>query len=106
MRLTKTLYIVTEENGQVIDYDPFGRPIYGDPETIKSPFKGEVEPYSNTLAERTYGVFVEVTNRVFCKPNEDLKILSDIEYLEESYKVTEIMKYDKHYEVLIRKGAN
>ncbi|KHF40706.1 hypothetical protein [Halalkalibacter okhensis] len=106
MRLTKTLYIVTEEQGEIIDYEQFGRPIYGDPEQIKSPFKGEVEPYSNTLAERTYGVFVEVTNRVFCKPNKNLKILSDVEYLKEPYKVTEIMKYDKHFEVLIRKGTN
>jgi hypothetical protein len=106
MRLTKTLYIVTEEQGEIIGYTSIGQPIYDDTQIVKTPFKGDVEPYSNTLAEHTYGVYVECTNRVFCKPNDKLKILSDIEYQEEPYKVTEIMKYDKHYEVLIRKGAN
>jgi hypothetical protein len=103
MRLTKTLYIVEEiESDEPIGYDSVGRPVYGY-ETVKSSFLGEVEPYSARLAETTYGVTVDVSNRVFCEPHEKLKLGASVEYKNSQYEVTECMEYDKHYEVLLKK---
>lgn len=105
MRLTKTLYIVTEEEtDEIKGYDSLGRPIYK-VVTTKTPFKGEVEPYSSGLAGYRYGVSINVTNRVFCFPNEDIQLGTTVEYQDERYEVTENMKYDRHYEVLINKDS-
>lgn len=103
MRLTKTLYIIEEiESDKPIGYDQLGRPIYG-VSTIKTSFLGEVEAYSSRLAETRYGVTIDVTNRVFCYPNEKLILGGSIEYKGNSYEITECMQYDNHYEVLMKK---
>ncbi|MFP5111829.1 hypothetical protein ACSU64_05555 [Bacillaceae bacterium C204] len=103
MRLTKTLYIIEKVKSETSNgVDEFDRPIYNDIPT-KTPFFGEVEPYSTRLAEQRYGVMVEVTNRVFCFPNEKIKVKSLIEYNGLNFEVTEFTAYDNHYEVLIKK---
>ncbi|WBL16374.1 hypothetical protein [Sutcliffiella sp. NC1] len=106
MKLTKTLYTIHETEGELIGYDPLGRPVYSPPSIDYRAFKGELEPYSSKLAETTYGLIVQVTNRVFCYPNENILIGVKIRYNNEEYTVTECLRYDKHYEVLIRKGGS
>jgi hypothetical protein len=103
MRLTKTLYIVEKVKSDTpVGYDSFGRPIYSY-STVKTPFSAEAEPYSARLAETKYGVFVDVSNRIFCNPNEKIKVKASIEYNGQLFEVTECMQYDNHYEVLMKK---
>ncbi|MFS0776082.1 hypothetical protein ABC255_08760 [Neobacillus sp. 3P2-tot-E-2] len=103
MRLTKTLYIVEKvQSNTPSGTDEFDRPIYDDIPT-KTQFLGEVEPFSTRLAEQRYGVTVDVSNRVFCLPNEKIRIKSIIEYSGLEFEVTEFTAYDNHYEVLIKK---
>lgn len=106
MRLTKTLYTIHETEGELIGYDPFGRPVYGDSQIEYRPFRGELEPYSSKLAETTYGLFVQVTNRLFCYPNSNILVGVKIRFNNEDYEVRECLRYDKHFEVLIRKGGS
>jgi hypothetical protein len=101
MRLPKTLYFIEEEK-TIVGHDSLGRPIY-DTVTTYDPFKGEVEPFSAKLAETQYGLFVEVTNRVFCLPNSKIKIQAPVRYNDEEYIITEYLPYDKHFEVLIKR---
>jgi len=103
MRLTKTIYAIEEVEGEIIGYDDFGRPIYGDSTIVRTPIECEVEPYSNELAKTRYGVFVDATQRVFCKPNEKVLLTASMEYENEEYQVAEYMDYGRHYEVLIKK---
>ncbi|MCK0470889.1 hypothetical protein [Halalkalibacter sp. APA_J-10(15)] len=107
MRLTKKLYIVTIERGEVIDYTPLGQPIYADSKTIYTPFKCKTEPYSNHKAEYQYGVFVDCSHRVFCRPNKNIKILSKLKFNQneesEEYEVTQVLEYDRHMEVLMKR---
>lgn len=102
MRLNKKLYILTVIEDAIIGHEPWGEPIYGTKEEL-SPFRGEVEPYSSGLSQNRYGVSVEVTNRLFCKPHNDIVLGASIRYQNEDYLVTEVMKYDRHYEVLMKK---
>ncbi|MEH7416067.1 hypothetical protein V7266_12360 [Neobacillus drentensis] len=103
MRLTKTLYIVENiQSDTPSGVDEFDRPIYEDVPR-KTPFLAEVEPFSSRLAESQYGVSVEVSNRVFCLPNDKIRIQSIIEYNGLEFEVTEMTTYDNHYEVLIKK---
>lgn len=108
MRLTKTLFTIEvtqdylrDENGDIIR-DQDGRPVFGETET-RTPFLGEIQPYSARLAETTYGVMVDVQNRVFCYPNEKLTLGTSIEYKGKKFEVTECMDYETHYEVLMKK---
>lgn len=103
MRLPKIIYIIEEIQGELVGFDQLGRPIYGEPTILKTPISSEVEPFSSKLAETRYGVFVDVTNRVFCKPHEKIVLNQEIEFENEDYRITEVMKYDRHYEVLIKK---
>lgn len=103
MRLTKTLYIIeTGQSDIPIGVDEFDRPVYGDIAT-KTTFLGEIQPYSNRLAETNYGIIVDVSHRLFCYPNEKIKVKSFIEYNGLKYQVTEYMEYDNHFEVLMKK---
>ncbi|MGD6831432.1 hypothetical protein ACQCT5_04685 [Sutcliffiella halmapala] len=104
MRLPKTFYTIHETRGEILGYDDFGRPYYQTEITYK-PFKGESEPYSSKKAETNYGLFVDVSQRVFCRPNPDILIGAEIRYDDEVYTVNECLKYDKHFEVLIKKGG-
>lgn len=104
MRLRKTMNIVTVEK-EIVDYDPLGNPIYETIETFH-PIQCEIEPFSSSLAERSYGVFVEATNRVFSKPNSLIKLKSTITHSDKLYKVTEIMQYDKHFETLLQETGD
>ncbi|WP_027725431.1 hypothetical protein [Tuberibacillus calidus] len=104
MRLTKTLYIVEEiESDEPIGYDSLGRPVYGTT-TVKTPFMGEVEPYSSELTHTRYGLVANVTHRVFCLPNDKLKLNQHIEWQDKDYTLTGLLKYDRHFEVLINEG--
>lgn len=106
MRLTKTIYAIEEVN-EIIGWDDFMRPIYGDEETIYHPIPCEIEPYSGGLAQHRYGVFADITHRAFTRPNDLLKLTALVRYDgEDIYKIIEIMKYDKHYELLIKKELN
>jgi phosphoribosylpyrophosphate synthetase len=100
MRLTKTAYLYG--NAQVISYDEFGRPIYGDPQKI--PFSFEKEPYSSEKAQRDYGVsVVSVQYRMFTNPDTSLQINKEIEYNGKVYSIADPPKdYDNHYEILIK----
>ncbi|WP_158735149.1 hypothetical protein [Alteribacillus sp. YIM 98480] len=104
MRLTKDFYIVEEIEGEIVDYDELDRPIYAETDYEYRHFLGELEPYSAQLAEHNYGLYIEVTHRVFCEPNERIKIGETITYEDEKYHVTECLRYDKHYEVMLKKG--
>lgn len=101
MRTPKTIYIIHEER-KIVDYDAYDRPIYDVVKTYH-PIKCDVEPFSNKLAETSYGIFVEATNRVFSKPNELIKLGESVQYGNGLYEVTEIIRYDKHYETLLKK---
>lgn len=114
MRLTKTLYIIQEGEPVYLGDDWRGVPIYGDAPIVYNPFKGEIEPFSSELAKTRLGLFVDVTNRLFCKPNSGITIGTQIAYNDqnvdnfgdyERYTVTECLRYDKHYEVLVKKGG-
>ncbi|PLS04024.1 hypothetical protein [Neobacillus cucumis] len=96
MRLSKTIYIIeTVQSDTPSGMDEFDRPIYEDIPT-KTPFLAEVEPYSSKMAEQRYGVMVEVSNRVFCLPNDKIRIKSIIEYNGLDFEVTEFTAYDNH----------
>lgn len=108
MRLTKTLYFLIE-NKRFIGNDPrTGKPIY-EIKVSKEAFRAEVEPYSQMLALNRYGVSVDITNRVFCNFNDRLNVesMTDfvIEYNNKKYEVKEIITYDKHCELLIKREA-
>ncbi|WP_404443438.1 hypothetical protein LG307_14765 [Sutcliffiella horikoshii] len=105
MRTPKTFYTIHETEGELLGHDHLGRPVYGDPTTEYRKFKGELEPYSSKLAETNYGLFVQVTNRLFCEPNPNILTTSQILYKDEIYTVTDYLQYDKHFEVLIKKGV-
>lgn len=101
MRLTKILYFYNFLDGEVDRWGtPTKRKVKGDY------FRGEVEPYSSKLAENTYGVFVTVTDRVFCKPDPRIKVNVELNYRNINYRITEVMDYGKHYEVLIERYGN
>lgn len=103
MRLTKTLYILDKVQSETpTGTDEFGREEYGFIDT-KIPFLGEVEPFSNRLAETSYGLFVDCTNRLFCEPNVKIKLKTFIEYNGQEFEITECMEYDRHFEVLMKK---
>lgn len=103
MRLSKTLYIVENvQSSAPTGTDEYGREEYGYV-PIYTSFQGEVEPFSNRLAETNYGLFVDCTNRLFCDPNLKIKVKSLIEYNGQQFEVTDCMEYDNHYEVLIKK---
>lgn len=102
MRLPKKIYFYDWVDGDSTDW-------WGTPEPTKvlgDFFGAEVEPYSSELAKNTYGVFVTVTNRVFCKPDERIKINVELNYRDTNYRVTQVMDYGKHYEVLIERFGN
>jgi len=100
MRLRKTIEVITYEE-KLTGFDELGRPIY---EKIKTyhPIKCEIEPFSSKLAETSYGVFIEATNRIFSRPTELLKLKDEIKYNNHLYEITQIVKYDKHYETMIK----
>jgi hypothetical protein len=103
MRLTKTLYILEKVQSETpTGTDQFGREEYGFIPK-RTPFLGEVEPFSNKLAETNYGLFVECTHRLFCLPNETIKVKTMIEYKGEEFQVTDCLPYDGHFEVLIKR---
>lgn len=105
MRLNKKLYLFVPGEETYIGDDWRGAPIYETTDDQLLPIRCEIEPYSSKLTEQNYGLFVEVTNRIFTKPDKRLKIneiLVDDE--DKTYKITEILKYDRHYEVLINRG--
>ncbi|WML44086.1 hypothetical protein [Neobacillus sp. PS3-40] len=103
MRLTKTLYILEK----ILSTTPRGTDEYGRAEyenvPIYTAFQGEVEPFSNRLAETNYGLFVDCTNRLFCEPNAKIKVKSLIEYNGQEFEIIECMEYDNHSEVLMKK---
>lgn len=100
MRLRKTIYVITEEKKHV-GFDDFDRPIY---EYVKTdhPIKCEIEPFSSQLAEKSYGVFLEATNRVFSRPNDLFKLGDEVKHNGQLYEITQIVAYDKHYETMIK----
>lgn len=100
MRLTKTAYLFGDK-GEYLGRDSHGRPIYGDPKP-DIPFKMEIEPFSPKLAETQYGVFVEVRYRLFTYPDSRLKLNKEFVFKETIYKITQIMDYEKHFEVLVK----
>lgn len=104
MRLTKTIYLIEDET-PVIDYDPLGNPIYGDSIVTYLPVDCEIEPYSSELARTRLGLHAEVTHRAFTRPDDRLELNVPVRYDDEdNYTITELLKYDKHYEVLINRG--
>lgn len=98
------MYIIEEDHSEIIDYDRNGNPIYGDIIYIYHPINCEIEPYSSELAQSRLGLFAEVTHRAFCYPDNRLTLNTPIRYDgEDRYRITELLRYDKHYEVLIKK---
>ena len=104
MRLTKTVYFFEEDGEVLVGYDWLNEPIY-EKTYKKTSIECEIEPYSSKLAENTYGIIADVQYRLFMKPDERLKMGETIEYQNENYTITGIMKYDKHFEVLMKKGG-
>ncbi|WP_117161438.1 hypothetical protein [Paraliobacillus sp. X-1268] len=105
MRLTKMMYVIDESETEIIDWTPLGQPIYGDMVILYHPIPCEIEPFSAGLAEYRYGVFADITHRAFTEPSDYLTLLESVRYDgEDNYKITQVMRYDKHFEVLIKKG--
>jgi hypothetical protein len=103
MRLTKTLYFLDKVQSETpTGVDQFGREEYGFI-TDRIPFLGEVEPFSNRLAETNYGLFVECTHRIFCEPHSLIRLKALIEYNGEEFEVNECLSYGRHLEVLIKR---
>lgn len=100
MRLSKTAFYYSGK-GELLGYDDWGRPLYGDPQQI--PFQMEIEPYSSELAKTNYGITVEVNYRMFTNPDSNLKLGSEIKYREEEFEIQKVWDYDRHYELLIKK---
>lgn len=99
MRLSKTAFLFGE--GELLGYDSYGRPIYGNPQKIS--FSMEIEPYSSEKASRDYGItVVSVQYRIFTKPDARLKLNEEIEYKGKVFSIQEVKDYDRHYEVLIK----
>lgn len=103
MRLTKSIYHVSiNDSDNIIDYDKFGNPIYGDPVLTRILIPAEVEPFSSDLAKMSFGVFLDCRYRCFTRPNPELiKIHEEIHYGNDVYKIVSIMPYDRHTEFLI-----
>lgn len=101
MRLPKIIEIIKQEK-IIADYDRYGNPIY-DTITTYYPIKCDVEPFGKELSEKSYGVFVDATHRVFTKPNELIKPNESVRYKNEKYKITKVVEYDKHFEVMLKK---
>jgi hypothetical protein len=100
MRLSKTAYLFGE--GELLGYDEFGRPVFGNPQKI--PFSMEIEPYSSEKASRDYGIsVVSVQYRIFTKPDERLRLNEEIEYKNKVFSIADPPKdYDRHWEILIK----
>lgn len=101
MRTPKKIYVIHEKK-EIIDYDAYGNPIYDVVKTY-TPIECDIEPFSNKLAETTYGVFVDTTHRVFTKSNKLLELDGSVKYDGGLYEITQIIKYDKHHETMLNK---
>lgn len=99
MKTTKKIYVIHEEK-EIVDYDELGNPVYEKVKTYK-PIDCQVEPFSSKLAEESYGVFIDATQRVFSRPNDLIKLDEQVEYNDTAYKVTEIIRFDKHFETML-----
>jgi hypothetical protein len=63
----------------------------------------DVQPYSKERLYRDYGFDESVKYRVFCDPNEDLKVGKTVKYDNSDivYKVVRIILWDDYWEVMI-----
>jgi hypothetical protein len=96
MRLPKTASFVKIEK----QYNSLGQ-YTGENVVVLGEISCDIQPYSSRLAEATYGVSLNVTSRLFCRPDELLQLGSILKYENKKYLVNSIMDFDKHYEVLM-----
>lgn len=80
--------------------DDFGSWIEGSEQHIKD-INVDLQPYSTELLLKSYGYNVEVTNRVFCNLDEDIKIGSTLKDDTHSYEIRKIIEWDDYMEVMI-----
>ncbi|WP_243356873.1 hypothetical protein [Bacillus litorisediminis] len=104
MRLTQTAYLFGEY-GELIGYDDWDRPVYGDP-LPEIPFLMELEPFIPELAKTQYGIFVEVRYRMFTEPNESLNLNTEFVFNGQRLKITEVLKYKRHFECMVNVVGN
>lgn len=59
-----------------------------------------MQPYSSELARREYGLDKNVVIKIFCVPDEVVKLNNVIVDGTQKYKIVHVMRWDKHYEAL------
>jgi hypothetical protein len=69
-------------------------------EEIPSFFFADVQPYSSELLYRDYGFQENVTKRMFCDPNNSIKVGSILSINEERYKIKKIIPWD-YWDVML-----
>lgn len=91
----KEITIFSVEDGEV---DDLGIYIPGDIDEYESKtIECDVQAYSKERLYQDYGFSDDVTFRVFCDPDSDLKTGVLIEYDSEIYKIKRIIKWDDYW---------
>lgn len=80
--------------------DDFGSWVPESEEHIKD-IDVDLQPYSTELLLKTYGYNVEVTNRLFCDLDLDIKIGATLKDDIQSYEVRKIIPWNTYMEVMV-----
>lgn len=97
---TVGVYIKTEGH-----QDSHGSWVPGGEEHVKD-IDCDIQPYSQELLLKDYGYNIEVTNRIFCDLDTDIKIGTILKYKDKwnqdkSYEVRKIIPWDDYMEVMV-----
>lgn len=63
--------------------------------------QADVQPYNKALAYKDFGYDIECSKRVFCVPDDDIKMGVTIEYNGAKYKVVKLIKWDDYLDVIL-----
>lgn len=86
--------------------DEYGLQVEGEVKVIKT-IRASVQPYNKELAYRDYSFAEDVKYRVFCKPEQSIKLGTPIAYQEQFkdektiLRVVKIAQWSRHWEVLL-----
>lgn len=59
----------------------------------------DIQPYSTERLKRDYGYEIDVTRRIFCDLDDDIKINTVIKYKNDEMEVEKIIEWDNYMEV-------
>jgi len=93
----KTLEIIDLYDGST---DDDGIYHIGDEYTIKS-ITCDIQPYSSALLYRDYGYNEQVTKRVFCNLDADIKTGMIVKFENYKFKIIKIIEWDDYMELAI-----